>query len=131
MIHRFKVDKLIRDKQPEIMRASGIQVFERPMEKEEYLQRLKDKLLEEAKEVAATVCEKELREELADVFEVMLSLLEVYGMELADIQQTAEQKKRVRGGFDDRIYNAFVEMEEGNPALSYYRDRPDQYPEVK
>ena len=49
--HRFKVDKLIRDKLPQIMRASGIQVFERVMEKDEYLKRLKDKLLEEAKEV--------------------------------------------------------------------------------
>ncbi len=37
------------------MRASGIQVFERIMEKEEYLKRLKDKLLEEAKKAVDSV----------------------------------------------------------------------------
>jgi predicted house-cleaning noncanonical NTP pyrophosphatase (MazG superfamily) len=129
--HRFKVDKLIRDKLPQIMRASGIQVFERAMEKDEYLKRLKDKLLEEAKEVIASGSEKEMREELADLLEVMLSLAKAYGMEFADIQQAAEQKRADKGGFDNRIYNAFVEIEAGNPSLGYYRARPDQYPEVK
>ena len=129
--HRFKVDKLIRDKLPQIMRASGIQVFERAMEKDEYLKRLKDKLLEEAKEVIASGSEKEMREELADLLEVMLSLAKAYGMELADIQQAAAQKREDKGGFDNRIYNAFVEIEAGNPSLGYYRARPDQYPEVK
>jgi predicted house-cleaning noncanonical NTP pyrophosphatase (MazG superfamily) len=129
--HRFKVDKLIRDNLPQIMRASGIQVFERVMEKDEYLKRLKDKLLEEAKEVIASGSEKEMREELADLLEVMLSLAKAYGMEFADIQQVAEQKRADKGGFDNRIYNAFVEIEAGNPSLGYYRARPDQYPEVK
>ncbi|MCE2991621.1 MAG: nucleoside triphosphate pyrophosphohydrolase [Candidatus Jidaibacter sp.] len=129
--HRFKVDKLIRDNLPHIMRASGIQVFERVMEKDEYLKRLKDKLLEEAKEVIASGSAKEMREELADLLEVMLALAKVYGMEFTDIQQAAEQKRADKGGFDNRIYNAFVEIEAGNPSLGYYRARPDQYPEVK
>ncbi len=47
------------------------------------------------------------------------------------IQQAAEQKRADKGGFDNRIYNAFVEIEAGNPSLGYYRARPDQYPEVK
>ncbi len=129
--HRFKVDKLIRDKLPQIMRASGIQVFERVMEKDEYLNMLKDKLLEETKEVIASGSGKEMREELADLLEVMLALAKIYGMELADIQKAAEQKRADKGGFDNRIYNAFVEIEAGNPSLGYYRARPDQYPEVK
>lgn len=115
--HRFKVDKLIRDKLPQIMRASGIQVFERVMEKDEYLKRLKDKLLEEAKEVIASGSEKEMREELADLLEVILSLAKAYGMELADIQQAAEQKRADKGGFDNRIYNAFALIEEAIQAL--------------
>lgn len=117
--HRFKVDKLIRDNLPQIMRASGIQVFERVMEKDEYLKRLKDKLLEEAKEVIASGSEKETREELADLLEVMLALAKVYGMEFTDIQQAAEQKRADKGGFGNRIYNAFVEIEAGNPSLGY------------
>lgn len=130
-IHRFKMDKLIRDKLPQSMRASGIQVFERVMEKDEYLKRLKDKLLEETQEAIASSSEKEMCEEMADLLEVMLALLKVYGVEFADIQQAAEKKRAEKGGFDNRIYNAFVEIEAGNPRLEYYRARPDQYPEVK
>ncbi len=129
--HRFKVDKLIRDKMPKIMRASGIQVFERVMENDEYLRRLKEKILEEAKEVIASESDKEMREELADLMEVMLALAKVYGMEFGDIQQAAEQKRVEKGGFDNRIYNAFVEIEADNLSLGYYRARPDQYPEIK
>ena len=47
---RFKVDKLIRDRLPEIMRKRGVQVHERFMEPEEFVARLKEKLLEEAGE---------------------------------------------------------------------------------
>jgi predicted house-cleaning noncanonical NTP pyrophosphatase (MazG superfamily) len=38
--HRFKIDKLVRDKLPQLMRTSDIQVLERIMEKDEYLKRL-------------------------------------------------------------------------------------------
>jgi predicted house-cleaning noncanonical NTP pyrophosphatase (MazG superfamily) len=98
-----KVDKLIRDKLPQIMRASGIKVFVRVMEKDEYLKRLKDKILEEAKEVIASRSEKEMREELADLLEVMLALAKIHGMEFTDIQQTAQTKRLEKGGFDDKI----------------------------
>ena len=73
------------------------------MEKDEYLKRLKDKILEEAKEVIASESEKEMREELADLLEVMLALAKVYGMEFIDIQQTAQTKRLEKGGFDDKI----------------------------
>lgn len=129
--HRFKVNKLIRDKLPAIMRASGIQVFERIMEKDEYIKRLQDKLLEEAQEVISARSEKEICEELADLLEVMLALTRVYGIEFTDIQQTADQKRAEKGGFEAKIYNAFVEIGADNPNIGYYRDRPDQYPELK
>jgi predicted house-cleaning noncanonical NTP pyrophosphatase (MazG superfamily) len=73
------------------------------IEKDEYLKRLKDKLLEEAKEVITSGSGKEMRGELADLLEVMLSLAKAYGMELADIQQAAEQKRADKGGFEDKI----------------------------
>lgn len=129
--HHFKVDKLIRDKLPSIMRESGIQVFERVMEKDEYLKRLKDKLIEEAKEVIAAASEREIREELADLLEVMLAMAQTYGIDFKDIQKTADQKRSEKGGFNGLIYNAFVEIEAGHPSIEYYKARPDHYPEMK
>ena len=72
-----------------------------------------------------------MREELADVLEVMLALIKAYGMVFADIQQTAEQKRAEKGGFDNKLYTACVEIQAGCPSLEYYRARPDQYPEVQ
>ena len=111
------------------MRSSGIKVFERIMEKNEYLKKLKDKLLEEVKEVICSQSEKEIREELGDLLEVILALIKVYGMKFTDIQQAADQKRTEKGAFDDRIYCDFVEIEEGNASLEYYRANPENYPE--
>lgn len=128
--HRFKVDKLIRDKLPAIIRASGIQVFERVMEKEEYIKRLQDKISEEAREIIKAQNPDELREELADLLEVMKALAHIHSIPFEDVVQTADRKRAEKGGFDQRIYTAFVAIESDHPALSYYRARPDQYPEV-
>lgn len=44
--YRFKIGKLIRDNYPEINRAVGIEIPVRIMGKEEYIERLKEKLLD-------------------------------------------------------------------------------------
>jgi predicted house-cleaning noncanonical NTP pyrophosphatase (MazG superfamily) len=129
--HSLKIDKLIRDKIPEIMRVSGIEVFERVLENDEYLKRLKDKLVEEAKEVLSAGSKKEICEELADVLEVMLALLKIYGLEFEHIIQKAEQKRAERGRFENRTYIDSIKIKASHPNLSYYRSRPDKYPEVK
>ncbi len=128
-LHRFKVDKLIRDKTAASLRAKGVKVFDRVMEKDEYLQRLKDKLLEESNETINSKSNNELCEELADVLEVMMALAKLYEIEWEDIEQNAVQKRERRGGFDNKIYCSFVEVEEGHPNFQYYKTRPDQYPE--
>jgi predicted house-cleaning noncanonical NTP pyrophosphatase (MazG superfamily) len=129
--HSFKIDKLIRDKIPEIIRESGIEVFERVLEKDEYLKRLKDKLVEESEEVLSACSKKEICEELADVLEVMLALIKIYGLEFENITQKAEQKRSEKGGFNNRIFLDFIKIETTHQSLSRYRSRPDKYPEVK
>ncbi|WP_265026844.1 nucleoside triphosphate pyrophosphohydrolase family protein [Wolbachia endosymbiont (group A) of Bombylius major] len=63
--HCFKINKLVRDHTTEIIHSHGIIVYERVMEKDEYIECLKDKLLEEAKEVIASKTSDENLEELA------------------------------------------------------------------
>lgn len=45
---RFRVQKLIRDQLPTIMRAQGLAVFDRRLGDAEFVAALKDKLVEEA-----------------------------------------------------------------------------------
>lgn len=79
----------------------------RYMEKKETLERLKDKLLEEAKEVFEAY-EKEdkahLKEEIADVVEVIDAILYHNNFTLKEILSIRDAKKEKRGGFEKGIY---------------------------
>ncbi|MBT4577927.1 nucleoside triphosphate pyrophosphohydrolase, partial [bacterium] len=78
--YRFKIDKLIRDRIPKIMEQQGQSASVRTLEHGEYVERLQDKLLEEAREAVQAQTSDELREELADLLEVVRSLAAVSGI---------------------------------------------------
>ncbi len=128
-ILRFRVEKLIRDKLPAMMRAQGLTTFERALSDPEFANALAAKLIEEAREVAAARSREDIREELADVSEVILALAAVHGLSLAEIEAARLAKREARGGFDDRIWNAAVAVAQGTHALDYYLARPDLYPQ--
>jgi predicted house-cleaning noncanonical NTP pyrophosphatase (MazG superfamily) len=127
-ILRFRVEKLIRDKLPAIMRASGLSVFDRTLGQAEFVQSLKTKLAEETAEVAEAGSADELLGELADVMEVVVALAQAHGFTADEVEAKRLAKREERGGFDDRVYNAAVEAEASCPAVAYYLDRPDKYP---
>lgn len=128
---KFKVDKLIRDKMPDILRTMGVSVSMRVMKLDEYVEALKKKLIEEAREVLDAQIEDELCEELADIIEVVQTLIRVSGLKTEQIEQRRLQKIEEKGGFEKKIYNAFIEMHTDNKVVEYYLARPKEYPEIK
>ena len=94
------MNKLVRDKIPEIIIESGKQCNTRPLTDDEYEYHLKRKLLEEAEEFynEPTV------EEAADVLEVLYALAEMIGVTMSEIEEARLEKKRERGGFKNKIY---------------------------
>jgi predicted house-cleaning noncanonical NTP pyrophosphatase (MazG superfamily) len=126
---RFKVDKLIRDKLPAMMRAQGLTVFARRLDDAEFIHRLKDKLVEEAIEAQTATARAELIDELADVREVMRALAEATGIGEDEIEARRLAKRTERGGFDERVHNAAVEGDAGSEGAAYYLARPRQYPQ--
>jgi predicted house-cleaning noncanonical NTP pyrophosphatase (MazG superfamily) len=127
---RFRVEKLIRDKLPALMRAQGLGVFDRRLDDVDFLAALKTKLLEEATEARESESPDDLLGELADLSEVMLALAQAHGLNAGDIEARRLAKRAERGGFEDRVYNAAVEAEDGLPAADYYLARPGQYPRI-
>lgn len=127
---RFRVEKLIRDRLPAIMRAQGLAVFDRRLDDAAFVAALKAKLLEEAAEAHSADSAEELAGELADLSEVILALAQAHGLTPGDIEARRLAKRAERGGFDDRVYNAAVEAEDGLPAADYYLARPGQYPRI-
>lgn len=127
---RFRVEKLIRDKLPEIMRGQGLAVFDRRLDDAAFVEALKTKLAEEAIEARDAATRDELAEELADLSEVVMALMAATGVTAAEIEDKRLAKRAERGGFDARVYNAAVEGAPDLPAVAYYLARPLQYPEV-
>lgn len=77
------------------------------MGKKETLDRLKDKLLEEAQEVFDAYGEEDkahLKEEIADVIEVIDAILYHNDITLSEVLSIRDAKKEKRGGFEKGIY---------------------------
>jgi len=74
---KIEYNKLIRDRIPEIIEESGLQYQTEMLTEEKYRDALFAKLIEEAQEVA-TAPPDSLVAELADLYEVIDTILEVY-----------------------------------------------------
>lgn len=128
---RFQMNKLIRDEMKKIMQSKGIIVHGHTLSDSAYISALKDKLIEESREVLHAKDATELQEELADVAEVFTTLIQVNGFTWDQIEYVRLAKQKAKGGFDQKWYTTFVEIEDANPIIEYYRSRPLQYPEIK
>ena len=92
--------KLVRDKIPQIIEASGETPITRILERDEYLACLEAKLDEEVREFH----ESKEPEELADILEVVYALAEAHGCSRQQLLSIYESKNAARGGFEKRIY---------------------------
>lgn len=128
--HRFKFEKLIRNKLPDRMRSQKIQIFAHPIEKEEYILQLKNKLLEETTEVKKTEETQEILEELADLLEVIHALSLALGFSIEKIEALRTEKKSEKGGFDNSHFISHIEIAADSDRLSYFQNQPLKYPEI-
>lgn len=95
--------KLIRDKIPEFIKTNDGEFETRVMNEKEFEKELKRKLIEEAKEVVEAPKEK-LRDELADVLELVKSIASYYKIDFSKIQKKQASKRRERGAFKKRLF---------------------------
>lgn len=98
-------NKLVRDKIPEIIQASGKKPVTRFLKETKYLEELIKKLKEETSEFKA---EPSL-EELADIQEVVLALTEALGSSKEELEKVRAEKASSRGAFKDKIFLEYVE----------------------
>lgn len=92
------MDKLVRDKIPEIVEANGASdkyAFTICENKDEKIKWLLKKVSEEAIELVEEPC----LEEMADVLEVIYALAEAMGHSREDLENTRIEKQERRGGF--------------------------------
>lgn len=100
--------KLVRDKTPHLARARGRNdiVGFRRLDRLEYVAELARKLVEEANEFEVSLS----IEELADVYEVVLTLARVLAS-VKFLARVRKVKKKIRGGFEGRTYMTWEDNE--------------------
>ena len=107
-------NKLVRDNIPHIMESDpalkGLKINTKTLDNQEYETELKKKLIEESMEVVAAN-EGHLKEELADIYEIMTTLMRIKGISMDDLKQTAHEKRMDRGGFDTKTFLISVDVE--------------------
>lgn len=97
-------NKLVRDKMPEIMRASGEEPNTRTLSEEEFKKQIRLKLLADAGEARVATTRDELVKELADVLEIVEAIAAVEGVPLDDVRRAQAARRFERGGFEGRTY---------------------------
>lgn len=128
-MRQFVYDKLIRNKILGNMLREGEKPQYHILDDKQYLVELKKKILEEAAEIDLDNPDK-LVDELADLQEVIDSMLEAIGKSSAELAAVRDKKNAKVGSFDQRIYVDTVEIPDDNPWIAYLEKNPERYPEV-
>ena len=100
-----RYDKLVRDNIPDIMETKGKKFKIHTASEEEYLEKLKEKLLEEVNEFLEEPC----LEEMADIFEVYSALLFAMDITPEKLEEYANKKNDERGAFGSKCILEWVE----------------------
>jgi predicted house-cleaning noncanonical NTP pyrophosphatase (MazG superfamily) len=98
-------NKLVRDRIPEIIAASGKQCITEILSDAAYLEKLNEKLREELDEYLQ---DHDLSE-LADLLEVIYAVAQATGMTKEELEQVRVAKADQRGGFERKILLVGVE----------------------
>ena len=98
-------NKLVRDKIPAIIEASGKTCETEILSDTEYLQMLDKKLDEELAEYH----KDQNIEELADLLEVLIAATKARGYSVEELYQVRDEKQKKRGGFEKKILLKWVQ----------------------
>lgn len=100
--------KLIRNKIPQIINSNHQKCQVKELSNSEYKKALKHKLIEESEEVL-TANKHDLVEEIADIYEVIDTLIKVNKLDKKDIFKLQKEKRKLKGKFDKNCFLVSIE----------------------
>jgi predicted house-cleaning noncanonical NTP pyrophosphatase (MazG superfamily) len=95
---------LVRDNIPDMIRGRGGVAKVRKLNVAEYKKALLDRLVKEAEEVQHATDKLEFIVELADVEEVLRTIIETYKIDRSELTRARNQKRKEKGGFQKRFF---------------------------
>ena len=113
MIRKF-YNKLVRDNIIDIiLKDNGSPKFE-VLGDNDFRLALKEKLLEESKELKEANTKEEIINELSDILEIVHAMAGNYNLSHDDLEKNRVEKKERRGGFDKKIFLEYSDEEQKN-----------------
>lgn len=101
--------KLIRDRIPEIIAGAGSRCKVRRLTAGLYARALKEKIIEEARELRAARGRKAVLNELIDIHELVEACRRRLGVSPKRFQELSARKRKERGGFRKRLFLEYTE----------------------
>ena len=92
---------------------------------------LRSKLVEETTEVKNASSYEELLQEIADVYEVIDSLIMLHKLDKQAIIDIQTKKRLTRGGFEKGNFVTHAHNPDGSSGSLYCLQNPARYPEIK
>lgn len=102
-------NKLVRDKILEIIEEDGKKFSAKELSPEQHIIEIKRKLYEELNEFETAISKDDAIEELADILELIHSILTIYDVNYDILESIRVKKKKKRGGFEKGLYLIEVE----------------------
>lgn len=102
MVERY-YNKLVRDKILDICRGNDSIPFTRILSEDEFLMKLKEKLVEESKELMNVNSKEKEINEIADILEIIYFLIKVRKYKMSVIENHRKEKGKKRGSFNKGI----------------------------
>ncbi|MDA9163500.1 nucleoside triphosphate pyrophosphohydrolase [Rickettsiaceae bacterium] len=119
-MYQYQFNKLIRSNLPDRMEKEGVFVNSEALSSKEYIKQLKNKIIEEANEVAESTTIEELEIELADVMEVIHALAEANGLDISGIEAARVKKRQENGCFHPSCYVHDIKVAKDNHKVIEY-----------
>ena len=104
-----KYDKLVRDNIPKIIKKSNKTPITRKATDEEFIEKLKEKVLEEANELMKATNQGHELEEIIDIMEAINAYFKHKDIKAKDIERARKLKIRHNGAFKKRVILERVE----------------------
>lgn len=128
----FSHNKLCRDKIIDVMEQNhGAKIHWHSLNEAEFAKEIRNKLLEEAHEVILASTKEEIIEELADLYEVIDVIKNLYKITHDEILIKKVHKYNDKGGFDGRKFVTTAEHPAGSVGEKYCLSNPTKYPEIE
>ena len=126
---KFRLNKLVRDKIVDLHKQTGGDAEFKVLEAEEYLAALRDKIIEEANELKIDEKQK-LVAELADIQEVVDSMVKAIGKAKKDVKLAQLEKRKGAGAFKKKHYIYTVTLPNNDKWTKYYKSQPERFTEI-